>query len=257
MKRQTLIILLIGCACSGRQASNDLTKTPADTVRETLASDFLTTDSKTEDTIFIHRKVTKDYYHAIYIDKNKDSKHFRELANFEFDKWQKESYQAAKDAINHEKPGSFKTQKTFDLPQNWLPLYKYNDNYYLYAPSDWGNAGRRIINNQEVIYWHMDGPYPVPLLAVNKSSDTKYILTTLNPFDHSTKPSQITIHIVDPLTKMAVFEFFNEPDDYRYQLYVPAAHAHDFDLIVNYCKEQKQTEYIFDKVDYEKILNSR
>ena len=252
MIRHIVILLLFCYSCVSENTSNDFTSTSSDKALNSRTPDTLTIKNKKTDTIFIYREVTDNYYHAIFIDTHKKSEHFNWLTNFEFNDFEEKSYNANKEATIEERPGIFKNNNTHDLPQNWLPLYKYKQDYYLYAPSDWGNAGKRIINNQEFIYWYMDGPYPVPIISVDKASETRYTLTTMNPFDPNEKHAQITIHIIDPMTKMAVFEF----SDRNYQLYVPAENAEKFDLIVNHCEEQKQREYQFDEINYEELINS-
>ena len=56
---------------------------------------------------------------------------------------------------------------------------------------------------------------------------------------------------IDAKTKLAVFEYGK--DDY--QLYIPAENAMAYNIVVNYCLTQKQTEFKFDKIDYKKLLS--
>ncbi|TCS88922.1 hypothetical protein EDD80_102113 [Anseongella ginsenosidimutans] len=210
------------------------------------------------DTIFIFRKVTEWYYHAIYIEKDKKSETYKRAIDFSFEEWDRRNYRSQKALVEREAPGSFVKRETFDLPQNWLPLYKYKDKYYLYDPSD-GQCSRTMIKSREYISWGMEGPGPWPMKSVKKISDTRYTLELLNPFDHLPSVfNHITIHIIDPETKMAIFEYTSQDGFYHfYRLFIPAAHASNFDLIVNYCDKQRQMEFQFEKIDYAKLLDNR
>ncbi len=95
---------------------------------------------------------------------------------------------------------------------------------------------------------------PVPLISVNKETNNRYKLKTANLYDRGS--SETIIHIVDPITKMAVFEnTYGSYNDKMYQMFVPADKAKNYEMIVNYCTTQKQAEFRFDKTDFEKILN--
>ncbi len=72
------------------------------------------------DTVFILREIKNNSYHAIYIDKNRDSKSYERLMDFKFSKNEQASWAANHDSVK--RINSFKKVKTYDLPQNWLPL---------------------------------------------------------------------------------------------------------------------------------------
>ncbi len=102
------------------------------------------TNKNQKDTIFIQREKTAEHYHKIYIEKNRNSNYYKLLTNFKFVDYDLETVRGYNK--------SFKKRATpikkFDLqniPKEWLPLYKYKSHYYLYAPSDWGNTGRKMI----------------------------------------------------------------------------------------------------------------
>lgn len=258
MKR-LFIILLLATSCTGGQSNKSVVDTPTDSLQVNLAyssDNSLTVENKSADKTFISIAAGIGYYHAVYIDRNKNSEHRKMLTDFSFHEEDNKTYLSVKSSIEEKIPGSFNEQKMFDLPQNWLPLYQYKDKYYLYAPSDWGNAHRCIINSREFISWYMEGPYPFPFSSVKKLSNHQYILTVLNPFESISFSTQIIIHIIDPATKLAVFEYTDWEDDYRYQLYVSVDHADSFDLVVNYCEDQKVMEFDFDKIDYAKLIKS-
>ncbi len=70
------------------------------------------------------------------------------------------------------------------------------------------------------------------------------------------KPSneKLTIHQIDSKTGLSVFESTNESEMYKYRLYIPIESAKKFDMIVNYCDNQKQMEFDFDQIDFEKLI---
>lgn len=97
----------------------------------------------------------------------------------------------------------------------------------------------------------MDGPSPEPIKEVNKISDREFQVLIQNPFNKQTK--ELNIYILDLDVMLALWEFSSEPNDYRYKIYIPKESADLFDIVVNYCKTQKQLEYRFDTIDHEKI----
>ena len=255
--RQTAIALLLTYAFLIVQAKTyfPCSQISAVLVNPGPSNHSVEAEFKSPDTVFIYRKVTESYYHAVYINEDKESESYKAATDFSFNEWDNKNYHARKSAIEREKPGSFTKRETYDLPQNWLPLYKYKDKYYLYDPSD-GQSARTIINSQEFIYWGMEGPAPFPLKLVKKISDTQYTLALLNPFKQFPTPTQVTIHIIDPLTKLAVFEYANQDGFCYYKLCIPAVSASNFDLIVNHCEETRQTEFEFDTIDYAQLLGT-
>jgi hypothetical protein len=241
----------------GRQINNHSVNSGQDTLTETRIDTALALEYKTIDTIFIHREVTTDYYHAIYIDTTRKSKFYNWLTDFEFDKSDLQSYQGNYQYVKEKFPNSYKTVNMIDVAENWIPVFKYKSSYYLYAPSDWGNAGRRIINDSAFVYWYMDGPLPVPIRNFKKLARNKYKLEIEDLVNKSEKKKQLIIYTIDSKTQLSVFEFSDEPEQYRYQLYIPRENTKYFDMIVNYCDNQKQFEFEFDKIDFDKLIKNR
>ena len=148
-----------------------------------------------------------------------------------------------------------KKHNMFGLPKNWLPVHYYNGNYYLYAPSDWGNAGRRILSDSVFINWYMDGPYPQLLQSVSKEKASTYTIKYQREKDDL---QTLVIHIIDPKINLAVWEY--QRDDGKpssYKLYVAAPSAANFNMIVNHSNYQKQMEFKFQEPDYQKLLKMK
>jgi len=55
---------------------------------------------------------------------------------------------------------------------------------------------------------------------------------------------------------MAVFEYSSPTGNYH-RLYIPAVNASNFDLIVNYCDNARQLEFVFDEIDYSRLLKRK
>ena len=200
------------------------------------------------DTIFIVRELTKDMYHAIYIEKKKNTQRFKWLTNFKFDKSDNEGYLSSKAYFKEQYPKSYTNHKTFGLPLNWVPLHQYENQFYTYAPSDWGNTGQRIINQQEFIQLYMDGPNSNPIESSQKITPQQ-IEFQLFGID------KLTVYLFDAKRKIYIFEIDEGSDGKDYGFYTPAANAGKFDMIVNYCETQKQMEYRFEEVNFEALTN--
>ena len=257
MIKQLFILLLVLSSCSGKQTENVSTDSAIDERQEPsirVETDTLSETRKLNDTIFIKREVTKDFYHAIYIDPARESKYYDWLTDFEFDKYDLQAYAGNYKYVKEKNPEAFKKVNTPEISKNWIPVYSYKNNYYLYAPSDWGNAGRRIINDSAFVYWYMDGPLPVPLTSAKKVGHGKVILEMMELFNEKPSSEKLTIHQIDSKTGLSVFEFTNESEMYKYRLYVPIENAKQFDMIVNHCDNQKQREFKFDPIDFEELI---
>ncbi len=215
---------------------------------------FYRSNSKTHDTIFISREVIKDNYCAVYIEQNRQSRTYHNLLDFTIDSDETVLYKQNYDAVKKRHPAALKTFNLLGLPKEWLPLYQYKNKFYLYYPSEAGNMGRRFITGSTLVYWYMDGPYPYPIQTIRKiNAHTWYVKARDYIVTRGTK--QLIIHIIDPTNNIAVWEDTSIKGEGRYELYVPKENAGNFDMIVNFCKENKTAEFLFDKPNYKALLN--
>jgi len=219
-----------------------------DTISETLTFEL-------NDTIFVYRKITKEFYHAIYINKNRKTIEYKWLSDFSFDENELQTYKAYFKNYIEKQDGIYKKVNATELPKNWIPIYQYQNKFYLYGPSDWGNADKRIINDSSFVIWYMDGPVPIPLISVKQDSN-KYLLEMKGYFNKVDKKQRLVIHQIDQKTKLSVFEFLDNSEKYRYQLYVPKESINHFDMIVNYCEHQKQLEFKFDEINFKALIKN-
>lgn len=261
MTKQILIIFLFLSSCTeestGKLSNESASQDHIATV-DSIPDSVLEKDND-GDTIFIKRELTSEYYHAIFIDTKRESKFYDWLTNFEFDKGDQEVYNDNYQYVIQKTSKSILTVNLPKIPKNWIPVYTYQEQYYLYAPSDWGNAGKRMINDSAFVFWYMDGPMPFPLTSIKHEENGSLSLEMFEPFQGELTTKRITIHTIDPNNGLSLFEYMNEPEEYRFRLYVPVENAKQFDMIVNYCNNRKQLEFEFDDIDFDKLppyLNS-
>ena len=242
-----LPLLLAACSGNGDKKPNDTAKT--DTANTKSAS-------TSADTTFLQKETTKDCYHIVYVEKNHAAPIFRDLLNFKFDHYDSINYKQAYRILKVRNPKPLKKYDLAGLPNQWLPVDSYKGKYFLYAPSDWANVDKRTITDSTIIYRGEQGPEPYVLKDVKKLNDAKYNVKA-PPFYQFVKKSNINIYIIDPATKLSVWEDTELPPAYRYRLYVPLSSANKYDLVVNYCKTAKMPEFNFDKIDYAALIKGR
>jgi len=209
-----------------------------------------------QDTTYFHQQRTVDYYHAVFIDKNKKSTHLKRLLDFSnykeaFDKSKNKSLKFIKE--KHGKP--FEKLDLEDLPKEWLPLNLHKGEYYIYAPCDWAKVNKMMLTESALIYWMMEGPMPSPLTSFKKHNDLFYQVDYVNYLNDQV--TTLTIDILDATTQMAIWEYKIENGPTFTTLCVPKEKAHHFDLIVNFCENKMQNEAKFQRIDFSALKNER
>ncbi len=216
-----------------------------------------------KDTVFLEREFCDEFnydtsyhfYHAVFIDTNRNSQFYKKLYDFRFTKT--ENLDDYKKTFKDKKVVFPKPYKT-GLPVEWVPLYQYKRKFYVYSPSEAGELNRRILNDSLLIAWYIDGPYPYVLDSARKVNEHTYSFTTREYFNNSdvfAKPEILNIYIVDDKTQMAVWEYKSRKDkQFFYRLFIPREHIKDFDLVVNYCLTDKQMEFHFEEPDFPSLL---
>ena len=251
-----LLIFLTG-ACASEQTNQQENKIKQSTPESAL--DLPIEFAELNDSLILYKNFKKDFNHIIFIDTSRNSKFYDRLSNFDFGEFHTRTYEGNYKYLKEKYPKSYQkwtsSEKRGDLPQDWLPVYQYQNEYFLYAPSDWGNAGKRIINDSSFVYWYMDGPFPEPINSVEKIGDkfSFYIKAFSAPNDTSLN-YKLNIIEIDSKTKLSIFEFPSASGSSKYQLYVPKESATSFNMIVNYCKNWKQNEFDFDVINFEELI---
>lgn len=206
------------------------------------------------DTIFLKKRLSPDD-NMIYIEKNRDSKFYKNLLNFDLDD------QDGKEYIEnlHELNKATKHYSKFKLPpffKQWISIYEYKDSFYSYYPADFGVTNRRMVTDSTICYSNMDGFFLEAIISVTRPDSRTWNFTVRAENGIS---RHIIIHIINPQTKLAVWEAL--PDSIskntRYHLYVPKEYADKYDMIVNYTTGDLPPEFEFDKTDFERLLEKR
>ena len=214
----------------------------------------LSAQKKTADTTFILRDTSNGVYHAVFIEKNIRSHYYQQLTNFKLDFRDSPSYKESIDDLRKNKIKISKIKTDRALPLNWCALFDYKGKFYLYSPSDNGNNLNKMITDSTIIEFFMDGPYA--------SAIQSFKAIDLNTFEYTIKGTystveKITIHVLDWVSEVAVFDNHNSDDNYRYTLMVGADRARKFPIVVNYCETQKQMEFNFDSPDFKEIMAAK
>lgn len=204
------------------------------------------------DTTFIFKDTSDGMYHMIYIETNKNSEYYNKIANFSFDKSDSLAYLESIKSILEIYPRKISKQEFPSiLPHFWCNLNLYKDSYYLYAPSDFGFNSNAILSDTSIIKFNMDGPYAFIIDSI-KTIDQ-------NTFDFCVRSAYstteiITIHVIDWVNQIAIFDNHSESEQYRYKLMVGLSNSKSFSIIVNYSKYNKRGEFNFDPIDFSKLL---
>lgn len=209
------------------------------------------------DTIFIVKEIQKGgIYHAIYIEPNKSSKYYDRINNFKLDL---NAYQELLKYLTGKQPAKLPKHKTTIIPKKWLELHAYKNKYYVYSPSDLGYNSRLRITDTTLIWHDMElNANVINSVQTIDQNTVEFDVTKLAFSQISGKlinvKSKLRIHVIDPKNHIAVFEFITKGAPAWYELRVGADKIRNFPMIVNYCKGEKQIEFMFDDVDFKKLL---
>jgi hypothetical protein len=135
-----------------------------------------------------------------------------------------------------------------NLPKKWIPLYQYNDEYYLYSPCQWVIAKYNITDTALIYYGWMDGIYGFRYDTIIQKSDDWFAIQEIKGFNDNT---EINIYIIDREKGIAVFEY--NDNSYEPQLFVSAETARQFPVIVYIC-DSLHPEYEFPEPDFDELI---
>lgn len=204
------------------------------------------------DTTFILGETKNDIYHAIYIDSNKTSKYYDWISTFEFGKFDTANYASSIADLKEKKSKPFAKHKLSDLPRQWCSLYGCKEKFYLYSPCDYMFNYKLAISDTTYIDYFGDGPTAIRIntFTVIDNNTYKFSVATYDQFNRV-----IVIHIIDKKNGIAIFEESSEIEEHKFYLMVMAGKVKNFPIIVNYSAAQKQKEFKFDDINFEKFLN--
>ena len=187
------------------------------------------------------------FYHAVFIDTA--VKYKNALTSFAFNDFDSSTYF---DQLTKLRPVTNNTTADIkDVPQKWIALHKWKDNYYLYYPSDFGYHYRFAITDSTTIDYTMEGPEPSRLNKILFLSLTTLVIDRTNYWEGK----KVQIEIINTAKGIAVFTFSaTKYNKEGYQLLmVDVTKTHLFPTIVNYCRTDKQPEFDFDKTDFKTL----
>jgi hypothetical protein len=199
------------------------------------------------DTTFLLQESKKGIYHAIYIDNNKTSKYYDRISAFDFTKSELDDYKSSLENLKKDNPKISANHTAIEFSKQWCSLHSFKDRFYVYAPSDYISNFKIAFSDTTYIEYFGDGPTGSFIHSFAKT-DSNTFQFNLNSFGKSERI--IKIHILDEMKGIAVFE-----ENANYSLMVRSDRIRMFPVIVNYCKSQKQLEFEFDKINFDKLLS--
>ncbi|MDR3227020.1 MAG: hypothetical protein LBT56_05055 [Prevotellaceae bacterium] len=172
---------------------------------------------------------------AVYIDSNKDSEYYDKIFDFR----ENDGYIEYLDEKKKSLPEN--------LPKKWIPLYQYNNEYYLYAPCQWIISKYNITDTVILYYGWMEGIYGLRYDTIIQKSNDWFTIQEVKRFHYNT---EINIYIIDREKGIAVFEY----NDKLYEpfLVVSAETARQFPIIVYMC-DSLEPEYEFSKPNFDEL----
>ncbi|MES2111518.1 MAG: hypothetical protein V4577_22360 [Bacteroidota bacterium] len=211
--------------------------------------------TKVNDTDIITSDTAKGEHYFVYIQHNHQSPEHNGLLEFKPDSIESAEYREAYKILKDSLHTKFKTFGLKGLPTQWVELNLYKGKYYLYFPSDFGNAIRKMVTDSTIVDWGMEGPIPSAISTVVSPGINNWTIGSRAYYNKSVVYT--TIDIIDPKNKTAVWTQTGYDGKKYYQLFVPKENARNFDMIVSYCRDHKTGEFNFDKIDYPALLKQK
>jgi len=204
------------------------------------------------DTLFIEKDNLLGSKQSIYFETNKNSKHYKNLISFEFDEFDKESYQWSLDYLKDNNI-HLTTQKNI-LPSNkWIIIQQYNNEFYAYYPCDFYTFFQVSITESTYVEMTGEGPVANKILSQRKINNSTFEIKTTRMYEQN---RTIKIYLINPEKGIAVFEEnSNDGSQYRY-LMIEADKIKTIPLIVNHCEIHKQQELEFEGPDFDLLIES-
>jgi hypothetical protein len=195
----------------------------------------------------------KEPEHSIFIDQSKTSQFYNRISDFNFGKFDKDSY---KYSLQYLKDKSFKLTKINlkNVPKKWIILKYYNKNFYTYHPSDFYSHYKISITDTAFIDYGGEGPTANKIISYKKVDDQTFSFSLTG----AERPKRkLNIHIIDKQNGIAIFEELVDDKYNQIYLMIDATKIRQLPIIVNYCATQKQLEFDFDEPDYKKLLKAK
>lgn len=139
-----------------------------------------------------------------------------------------------------------KSSKT--LNQNWLPVYLFKNKYYLYYSCDESFNQKISFNNQTIKFFAFEtNTYNVNSITIkNKNIDLKF-------FKNKKQIQKLEILYLKKPANLALFKRYVN-GQFIFQLMINVKKANKLPLIVNDCKLFKSKEFLFEAINFRKII---
>ena len=215
-----------------------------------LISELAFGQNKKTDTIFIQKDSLEGISQSIFFETNKNSAHYKNLTSFEFDEFDKESYQWSLDYLKKNKI-SLTKQKNILPSDKWIVIQQYNDEFYAYYPCDFYHFFKVSISDTAYLEMTGEGPVANKILNQRKINNSTFEIKTTGMYHQN---RTIKVHIIDKERGIAAFEEKRKDDSHFFYLMIMADKIKSVPLIVNNCKIHKQHELQFGEPDFEELL---
>lgn len=218
----------------------------------TTSFDLIAQNVKKETTFLIKERYG-EVCHSVFIEPNRNSKFYNHISDYSFGKFDQQSYD---ESLDYLKKHNLHLTKVLvnELPKKWIYLHQYKSKFYVYYPSDFYAHYKIRITNKSYEDFSGEGPSANKILGFKKIDDNTFQFNLAGLYSNGRK---VLIHLIDKKAGIAVFEETSNDREKVYYLMVDAAKIRNFPLIVNYCENQKQPEFEFDKTNFIKLIDQK
>ncbi|HUC80104.1 MAG TPA: hypothetical protein VMR70_04275 [Flavisolibacter sp.] len=200
-----------------------------------------------KDTTFLHRAIENGEYHAIFLDRENSSYHNELSEGFVIDTFiYNDILQNLKDS------GKRMSYFPIGLDRDWYSLHQYKQKYYAYLPSEpYVNLYIRITDSTIIMNDFNDGLIPAFIQNIEwVNAKTLKIYSAGLYKEHSV----IIFHFLTTAKNLAVVEFPNADEKFRFNLLATKKKLKDYPIIVNHSPNGRAHEWEFERIDFEALL---
>lgn len=200
------------------------------------------------DTVFIKRDAKGKFHENVYIEPDKASLYYDLIINFGMDEFESSAYARS---IDFARPSAIWGRKEVSksLPRRWVGLYRYQRNYYLYAPCDWGSKfGLKVTDSTFMFFQGHEGVGGMVIDRYQKIDNNTFAFALWRYWAGGLSWTKFIIHMVDWEAGIAVLEDCSGFTG-RYRLIVDADKARQYPIINNFCRYNRTAEFEFDEID--------
>ena len=197
-----------------------------------LGVTLVTNGQNLKDTVFIYKDSVFGTSQSIYYDIRTNNISDKDESYFLLYQSDEESYNYSLDYLMESKQNLIKRKPKIPWT-SWLQLKQYNGQFYIYKPCDNINFYGITINDSTFIDWKGEGPTANKILNETKTDFNTYVFKLTGISEEKRK---LTVHIVDSITGIAVFEEKVGRNKKIFYLMTPTIKRFNFPLIVHNCR---------------------